>query len=98
MEVTKTRLQLDGELQGKAHLKPVLATGGATIAIPDAHASPKAGPNGKVYNGTFDCFSKTWKSEGLGGVQRGLGAAVRLSVSVPCRAPGALHTREGTTG
>ncbi|GAA5951021.1 hypothetical protein JCM8115_005033 [Rhodotorula mucilaginosa] len=76
MEVTKTRLQLDGELQGKAHLKPVLAAaGGGGIAIPDAHASPKAGPNGKVYNGTFDCFRKTWKSEGLGGVQRGLGAA-----------------------
>ncbi|BGP54379.1 hypothetical protein JCM8202_000812 [Rhodotorula sphaerocarpa] len=74
MEVLKTRLQLDGELQGKAHLKPA-AAGAAAVKIPDAHASSVAGPSGKVYNGTFDCLGKTWKSEGIKGVQRGLGAA-----------------------
>lgn len=32
----------------------------------------------KVYNNVFDCFAKTWKHEGIKGVQRGLPPAVRL--------------------
>lgn len=86
MEVLKTRLQLDGELQGKAHLKPA-AAGAAAVKIPDAHASSVAGPSGKVYNGTFDCLGKTWKSEGIKGVQRGLGAAVRCLAPSQITAP-----------
>ena len=30
----------------------------------------------KVYNGLTDVFVKTWKNEGLRGLQRGLGPAV----------------------
>lgn len=31
----------------------------------------------KVYNNVFDVFAKTWKHEGLRGLQRGLAPAVR---------------------
>jgi solute carrier family 25 protein 34/35 len=85
MEVAKTRLQLDGELQGRAHIKlaPAVAGSGAAAAgIPEVHASVKAGPSGKVYTSALDCMQKTWKFEGLRGIQRGLGAAVSL-VSLP---------------
>ena len=34
-----------------------------------------------VYFGPLDVLNKAWKFEGLGGVQRGLGAAVAYSVS-----------------
>lgn len=77
MEVAKTRLQLDGELQGRAHL-PASAKVAGAAAIPDVHPAAKAGPSGKVYTSAFDCMRKTWRHEGLGGIQRGLGAAVRL--------------------
>lgn len=70
MEVAKTRLQLDGELQGR---KPAVA---AAVEIPQPGGPPRAGPNGKVYTSAFDCLRKTWKFEGLKGIQRGLGAAV----------------------
>ena len=49
-EVTKTRLQLQGEL----------AKGGGI----------------KVYSSPLDVFAKTWRNEGLRGIQRGLGPAV----------------------
>lgn len=81
MEVAKTRLQLDGELQGRAHIKlaPAVAgsSGAAAAGIPEVHASARAGPSGKVYTSAVDCMQKTWKFEGLRGIQRGLGAAVR---------------------
>lgn len=76
-EVVKTRLQLDGELQGRrgAILSP------ATVPLLDAKIpvlppSLTAGPSGRVYTGPLDCAKKTWKFEGVKGVQRGLGAAV----------------------
>ena len=34
---------------------------------------------GRVYNSAADALRKTWKFEGIRGVQRGLGAAVRIS-------------------
>ncbi|GAA5821292.1 hypothetical protein JCM11251_004556 [Rhodosporidiobolus azoricus] len=74
MEVAKTRLQLDGELQGRKHIPA------AGAAIPEVHASAKAGPSGRVYTSAFDCMKKTWANEGLGGVQRGLGAAYTYQV------------------
>ncbi|GAA6002186.1 hypothetical protein JCM10207_003115 [Rhodosporidiobolus poonsookiae] len=79
MEVAKTRLQLDGELQGRAHLPAKAATAGS---IPEAHVSAKAGPSGKVYTSAFDCMKKTWANEGLGGVQRGLGAAYTYQIAL----------------
>lgn len=30
----------------------------------------------KVYNNAFDVFAKTWRNEGIRGMQRGLGPAV----------------------
>ncbi|GAA6055454.1 hypothetical protein JCM3770_002834 [Rhodotorula araucariae] len=84
MEVAKTRLQLDGELQGRAHLPKVAVAGagGAAAAIPEVHASLKAGPNGKVYTSAVDCMQKTWRHEGLAGIQRGLGAAYAYQVAL----------------
>lgn len=32
----------------------------------------------KVYKNALDVFSKTWRNEGIRGMQRGLGAAVRM--------------------
>jgi solute carrier family 25, member 34/35 len=50
MEVSKTRMQLQGELA---------KDGGV-----------------KVYNNALDAIKKTWKNEGIRGVQRGLPPAV----------------------
>jgi hypothetical protein len=36
----------------------------------------------KVYNNALDLLAKTWRNEGLRGLQRGLGPAVSLSFSV----------------
>lgn len=33
----------------------------------------------KVYNNAFDAMIKTWRNEGIRGMQRGLGVAVRRS-------------------
>ncbi|KAL7343701.1 mitochondrial carrier domain-containing protein [Rhodotorula toruloides] len=85
MEVAKTRLQLDGELQGRAHIKlaPAVAGSGAAAAgIPEVHASVKAGPSGRVYTSALDCMQKTWRFEGLRGIQRGLGAAYAYQVAL----------------
>lgn len=57
VELAKTRLQLDGELQGRA------TTPGAPVPT-------------RVYTSAADALRKTWKYEGIRGVQRGLGAAV----------------------
>ncbi|KDE04783.1 hypothetical protein MVLG_04837 [Microbotryum lychnidis-dioicae p1A1 Lamole] len=57
-EVMKTRLQLDGELGGKASAL------------------------GAVYSGPIDAFQKTWKYEGIRGVQRGLGAAYTYQIAL----------------
>ncbi|GJN87435.1 hypothetical protein Rhopal_000384-T1 [Rhodotorula paludigena] len=81
MEVAKTRLQLDGELQGRAHL-PTSAKVAGGAAIPDVHPAAKAGPSGKVYTSAFDCMRKTWRHEGLGGIQRGLGAAYTYQIAL----------------
>ncbi|KPV76372.1 uncharacterized protein RHOBADRAFT_25431 [Rhodotorula graminis WP1] len=88
MEVAKTRLQLDGELQGRAHLPPKVAAAAAgapppgAAAIPEIPPSLKAGPSGKVYTSALDCMQKTWRHEGLGGIQRGLGAAYAYQIAL----------------
>ena len=33
----------------------------------------------RVYNNVFDVFAKTWRNEGVRGVQRGLSPAVRMT-------------------
>lgn len=33
----------------------------------------------KVYKNVFDCFSKTWRNEGIRGMQRGLPPAVSFT-------------------
>ena len=38
----------------------------------------RSGSSDKVYKNVLDVFVKTWRNEGLRGVQRGLGPAVRL--------------------
>ncbi|GAA5881522.1 hypothetical protein JCM16303_005689 [Sporobolomyces ruberrimus] len=87
MEVVKTRLQLDGELQGRTHL-PASTTATphppplASSTIPQAGGPPKAGPNGKIYTSALDCMRKTWKFEGLKGIQRGLGAAYTYQIAL----------------
>ena len=45
----------------------------------------------KVYKNEFDVFVKTWRNEGLRGVQRGLGPAVRLIHLTPTIHP-SFHT------
>lgn len=82
MEVAKTRLQLDGELQGRKHLPTTTAPPLASTTVTEVGGPPRAGPNGKVYTSALDCIRKTWKFEGLKGIQRGLGAAVSYSNSV----------------
>ncbi|GAA5954549.1 hypothetical protein JCM21900_005985 [Sporobolomyces salmonicolor] len=83
MEVTKTRLQLDGELQGRKHIPAAAAAGaGPAAAVPEVRASLKAGPDGKVYTSAVDCMQKTWKNEGLKGIQRGLGAAYTYQIAL----------------
>lgn len=96
MEVAKTRLQLDGELQGRTHLPPTTTTTSPTSApplvsskIPEAGGPPRAGPNGRVYTSAVDCMRKTWKFEGLKGIQRGLGAAVSLTSTLSLTATAA---------
>ena len=91
MEVAKTRLQLDGELGGRIPATTVPSTG-ATPLIPNAAglSKPVAGAGGvraKVYTSAADCMRKTWKFEGIGGVQRGLGAAVGIpfTLSTMCK-------------
>jgi len=37
----------------------------------------------KVYKNVFDVFAKTWRNEGIRGLQRGLVPAVRLSPFPP---------------
>ncbi len=59
MEVCKTRMQLQGELQK---------------AVAHGEVSAKATQT-RLYNSAIDCFAKTLRSEGIKGVQRGLGAA-----------------------
>ncbi|GAA5967350.1 hypothetical protein JCM11641_000521 [Rhodosporidiobolus odoratus] len=78
MEVAKTRLQLDGELQGRAHLPSAAGTTGAA----PTPANVKSAASGKVYTSAADCLRKTWANEGLGGVQRGLGAAYTYQIAL----------------
>jgi solute carrier family 25 protein 34/35 len=39
------------------------------------------GGSQKIYKGPLDVFAKTWRNEGIRGLQRGLGAAVRLPLA-----------------
>ncbi|KAI5474320.1 oxaloacetate carrier [Pseudohyphozyma bogoriensis] len=75
MEVAKTRMQLDGELQSS---RPSAAAGAG--AAPGT--APTAGASGRVYKNVFDCMAKTAKFEGIRGVQRGLGAAYFYQVAL----------------
>lgn len=70
MEVCKTRMQLQGELMSAA---PRVLGGqtGSAASQPGA----QAGVGARLYKSSLDCFTKTLKSEGLKGVQRGIGAA-----------------------
>lgn len=77
MEVIKTRLQLDGELQSRG--RPAVLAGG--LVAPSA--GPQANASGRVYSSPLDCAKKTFKFEGIRGVQRGLGAAVSHPFALP---------------
>ncbi|KAK4705612.1 hypothetical protein P7C70_g581, partial [Phenoliferia sp. Uapishka_3] len=79
LRVAKTRLQLDGELQSRAPIKLAPAATGQTAAV--LPKALNAGPSGRVYSSALDCLRKTWKFEGIRGIQRGLGAAVALNGS-----------------
>ncbi len=70
MEVCKTRMQLQGELMSAA---PRVLSGQTGSAAPQAGAQAAVGA--RLYKSSFDCFAKTLKSEGIKGVQRGIGAA-----------------------
>ncbi|KAJ9473902.1 Mitochondrial oxaloacetate transport protein [Pseudozyma hubeiensis] len=70
MEVCKTRMQLQGELMSAA---PRVLSGQAGSAAPQAGAQNAVGA--RLYKSSLDCFAKTLKSEGIKGVQRGIGAA-----------------------
>ncbi|TKY89858.1 hypothetical protein EX895_001155 [Sporisorium graminicola] len=70
MEVCKTRMQLQGELMSAA---PRVLSAQAGSAAPQAGAQAAAGA--RLYTSSLDCFAKTLKSEGIKGVQRGIGAA-----------------------
>jgi len=59
MEVTKTRMQLQGELMESTKRAK----------------GPNAPAPVRLYKNAIDCFVKTLRSEGISGVQRGLGAA-----------------------
>ena len=37
----------------------------------------------KVYGNVFDVFTKTWRNEGIRGIQRGLSPAVRVGLLLP---------------
>lgn len=36
----------------------------------------------KVYKNAIDCLAKTWRNEGIRGLQRGLNTAVRLTLLI----------------
>ncbi|SPO35786.1 related to OAC1 - similarity to mitochondrial uncoupling proteins (MCF) [Pseudozyma flocculosa] len=70
MEVCKTRMQLQGELMAAA---PRVLSAQAGSAAPQTGAAQAAGA--RLYKSSLDCFAKTFKAEGVRGVQRGIGAA-----------------------
>ncbi|PWY99681.1 mitochondrial carrier [Testicularia cyperi] len=70
MEVCKTRMQLQGELMSAA---PRVLSGQTGSAAPQAGAQTAVGA--RLYKSSLDCFTKTLRSEGFRGVQRGIGAA-----------------------
>lgn len=45
----------------------------------DGELRPKGEP--RMYKNVFDALGKTYATEGIRGIQRGLGAAVRVAVS-----------------
>ncbi|KAK4047781.1 Mitochondrial oxaloacetate carrier protein [Microbotryomycetes sp. JL221] len=101
-EVAKTRLQLDGELQGrKGVILPSTTAPAGTAAIKlgpteanatashvdtaNASNSSTARPrpqSGRVYTGPIDCLKKTYRFEGVRGIQRGLGAAYAYQIAL----------------
>lgn len=78
----KTRLQLDGELQqsSKIRVSPTPAASPGPTASGAAGAPPAAAEYKKVYNNAFDALRKTWRFEGISGVQRGLSAAYAYQI------------------
>lgn len=70
MEVCKTRMQLQGELMS---VGPRVLSAQPGSAAPQAGAQEAAGA--RLYRSSFDCFTKTLRTEGVRGVQRGIGAA-----------------------
>lgn len=83
LRVAKTRLQLDGELQARKPLAVIPSSVGGVEILPRSTA---ATASGRVYTSALDCMQKTWKFEGIRGIQRGLGAAVRSLSLVDLRA------------
>ncbi|KAL8276933.1 hypothetical protein RQP46_010661 [Phenoliferia psychrophenolica] len=79
--VAKTRLQLDGELQSRKPVKFVPSSVGGVEILAGATGAPGK-PAGPVYTSALDCLKKTWKFEGIRGVQRGLGAAYTYQVAL----------------
>ncbi|PWN49190.1 mitochondrial carrier [Violaceomyces palustris] len=63
MEVCKTRMQLQGELMSSSAKAQAARAGVAEAA------------GARLYKSSLDCFTKTLRTEGVRGVQRGLGAA-----------------------
>lgn len=53
----------------------------------------------KVYKNAVDVLAKTWRNEGIRGLQRGLGPAVSLhrSFVVSSSHPASMHTRQAVS-
>ncbi|KAM0788124.1 hypothetical protein ACM66B_001289 [Microbotryomycetes sp. NB124-2] len=97
-EVAKTRLQLDGELQGKKgvilpantapagtaaiQLEPRAAASARMVGSTSTATASAATKSGRVYTGPVDCLKKTYRFEGLRGIQRGLGAAYTYQIAL----------------
>jgi solute carrier family 25 protein 34/35 len=67
-ESIKTRMQLQGELAERSAAQAASKSGGASV------------PSSRIYKGAIDCFVKTAQTEGVKGIQRGLGAALIYQV------------------
>lgn len=85
-ESIKTRMQLQGELaesstraaSAAANARPGAGAGAGAAAASTsgaAHAPPT-----RLYKNALDCFVKTARTEGVRGIQRGLGAALVYQV------------------
>ena len=50
----------------------------AEVAKTRLQLDAELGRGGKVYSGLLDVFTRTWKTEGIRGIQRGLVPAVSV--------------------